>query len=182
MGSKLSNSIGARERGFGRKATMIVVVAPLMLCWGCNRRTGNDESKQKEGATVIKKPWLEVLETRTGKKGYEAYAAHFNDLKKRYAGKIDATVTGAGAKEHRLRFESLMREWNPMNSTPAQIKAIAGRPTSETDNGCLTYTFDDGTTVVQWVLAGSYMMQRNGPFTGPDRMRRLQAEVSKGAK
>ncbi len=131
---------------------------------------------------MITKPWQELLEAKTGKDGQEAHAAHFEDLKKRYGGKIDAKITGAAAKEHRLRFERLMREWNPLDATQTQIEALAGKPTRVVEPGWLYFRFDDGTSVVEWVIARGFLMRRSGPFNGPDRLQKLEADTSKSEK
>lgn len=42
-----------------------------------------------------------------------------------------------------------MMEWNPIMSTPDDVKAIFGQPTSETENS-LEYRFDSGHDGVVW--------------------------------
>ena len=171
---------GTTERSFGLMAMMILLAASLMSCWGCNERTEVEKPlKPKEVVIVNKKPWLTLLEAKTGKKEYEAYAAHLDHLKKRYGGKIDATVTGPAADEHRQRFERLMREWNPLDATLAQIHAIAGKPTSESKHH-IHYIFDNGKSVVRWEFGN--MFRRTGPFSGPDRLEKLRAADSKNGK
>lgn len=45
----------------------------------------------------------------------KAQKAWIADLKRRYGGTIDASVSGPDATPHSVRFSKLMREWNPLS-------------------------------------------------------------------
>lgn len=70
-------------------------------------------------------------------------------LTKRYAGTVDAHTSGAAAMANLAQADRLMAEWGAINFRIEDVKALFGRPTSESVNQ-LEYRFDDGYGGALW--------------------------------
>lgn len=153
---------------------LVLLAATVATCCGCGPQGERPAQPKLKEVPMNAKPWQALVEAMTGKEGQEALKAYYDDLEKRYAGTIDASVKGPDADEQHRRLERLMREYNPMQTSLQRLKAIAGKPTSEPEYA-LFYTFDNGTTVVRWEFYGSQVwdVRKVGPYSGPDRLEKL---------
>ncbi len=111
----------------------------------------NEPSAEAATATTLKLRRAYV-DAESDKQLQAAKAALIADLKKRYAG-IDCHAPQDKITPHLILFRQLMHEWNPVGCTIEDLKAIAGRPRSETDDS-LIYPFDDGMGAPHWRFTG----------------------------
>jgi hypothetical protein len=65
------------------------------------------------------------------------------DLRRRYGGRIRADVSGAEAARMSVLANDLLREWNPIQASAADVRALMGTPTAE-QAGVMEYVFDNG--------------------------------------
>lgn len=64
----------------------------------------------------------------------------YQDLEKRYRGKIDTSARGEASDRSLQEFLRLMREWMPLGFDVDELKAIAAPPTEESPDS-ITYHF-----------------------------------------
>jgi hypothetical protein len=89
-----------------------------------------------------------VAAGKTHKEWLAAKTRWIADLRHRYRG-IDVSAELPDAKEHAKQFGELMREWNPIMCSVADLKSIAGAPSTENDE-MLEYRFATGVSEVVW--------------------------------
>ena len=73
-------------------------------------------------------------------------------LQMRYSG-IDCNVPQQAIRPHGLAFRLLLTEWDPRKFTLEDLKAVAGKPKSETKDS-VTYVFDSGLIAPYWTFKG----------------------------
>jgi hypothetical protein len=71
------------------------------------------------------------------------------DLRRRYSGRIRADVRGHEAVRMSVLANDLLREWNPIHASAADVRALLGPPTSERTR-LMEYRFDNGEAGVVW--------------------------------
>lgn len=65
------------------------------------------------------------------------------DIKQKYAGKIDARRTGRDALEGSALVGKLLKEWEAIGASRAELTSILGEPTEKSDR-VFEYRFDGG--------------------------------------
>lgn len=151
-----------------------LIIGFISMGVACSGTTGDVENQEPESenevqrlenqkaAQMMQTTLQQYVNASSRDEALKAQKAWIADLKKRYGGTIDASVTGPDATAHNARFSKLMREWNPLLCEAGELKSIVGKPTKETTIGevrnkrnVIEYVFDNGSAAVTWKFTTS---------------------------
>jgi len=152
----MNNTLDSSRRltpyaGHGIALSALLVAGWLAALAGCQGDTksppdkGDVEMEESSAATAtattlkLRQAYVDAESDGQLQAAKEALIA---DLKKRYAG-IDCNAPQDKITPHLILFRQLMQEWNPVGCTIEDLKAIAGKPRSETGDSVI-YPFDNG--------------------------------------
>jgi len=137
-----------------------LVVGLVGMTLGCQRRdheSPNGEKQMPNTSTVdavkrtmeLRQAYRQATTDQERRKIRDELIPH---LQMRYSG-IDCNVRQQDIRPHELVFRLLLTEWDPRKFTIEDLKAVAGKPKSETDDS-VTYAFDRGLIAPYWTFRG----------------------------
>jgi len=111
---------------------------------------GSDEGTKSAKRTADE---IEQIREKVSTSGYwkKLKRREFGYVKEIYAGEISAHAERDIMHEHIARMNSLMAQWNPIQSSKEDLKKLVGEPTESGDKK-MVYRFDTGLIGVQWTF------------------------------